>query len=79
MAGAAGMSSVSELASASRGDRRRDEGQRFPDKQIIGVLDEAEQAGNIRDVCKRNDTTETTFWRWLELPRFRGVSVAWDR
>jgi transposase-like protein len=37
---------------------------RFTEEQIIGILNEAEQTGNIREVCKRNNITETTFYRW---------------
>ena len=39
-------------------------GKRFTEEQIIGILNEAEQTGNIREACKRNNITETTFCRW---------------
>ena len=38
-------------------------GKRFAEKQIIGILNEAGQTGNIRETCKRNNVTETTFYR----------------
>ena len=37
---------------------------RFTEEQIIGILNEAEQAGNIREVCRLNNITEQTFYRW---------------
>ena len=37
---------------------------RFTEEQIIGILNEAEQAGNIREVCKLNNITEQT-WQAL--------------
>ena len=33
---------------------------RFTEEQIIGILNEAEQAGNIREVCRLNNITEQT-------------------
>ncbi|MEZ4292468.1 MAG: transposase [Myxococcota bacterium] len=49
-------------------------GQRFSEEQIIGILNEAEQTGNIREVCKRNNITETTFYRWRA--KFGGMEVS---
>jgi putative transposase len=49
-------------------------GQRFSEEQIIGILNEAEQTGNIREVCKRNNITETTFYRWRT--KFGGMEVS---
>ena len=37
---------------------------RFTEEQIIGVLNEAEQTGNIREVCRLNNITEQTFYPW---------------
>ena len=37
---------------------------RFTEGQIIGISNEAEQAGNIREVCRLNNITEQTFYRW---------------
>ena len=47
---------------------------RFGDEQIIGILKEAEQTGNIREACKRNNITETTFYRWRS--KFGGMEVS---
>ena len=37
---------------------------RFTEEQIIGILNEAEQTGNIREVCRLNNISEQTFYRW---------------
>jgi putative transposase len=37
-------------------------------------LNEAEQAGNIREVCKLNNFTEQTFYRWRT--KFGGMEVS---
>ena len=37
---------------------------RFTEEQIIGILKEAETAGNIRAVCRDHNLTEQTFYRW---------------
>ena len=37
---------------------------RFSEEQIIGILKAAEAAGNIREVCRENNLTEQTFYRW---------------
>ena len=37
---------------------------RFTEEQIIGILNEAEQTGNIRESCRLNNTSEQTFYRW---------------
>ena len=42
-------------------------GKRFSEEQIIGVLNEAEQTGNIREVCRRHNISEQTFYRWRKL------------
>jgi len=49
-------------------------GKRFTEEQIIGILNEAEQTGNIREACKRNNITETTFYRWRA--KFGGMEVS---
>ena len=46
-------------------------GKRFTEEQIIGVLNEAEQVGNIREVCRLHNITEQTFYRWRT--KFGGV------
>jgi len=47
---------------------------RFSEEQIIGVLKEVEQSGNIREVCRLHNITETTFYRWRT--KFGGMEVS---
>ena len=47
---------------------------RFSEKQIIGILREGERSDNIRDVCRRHEVTEQTFYRWRK--KFAGMDVA---
>jgi putative transposase len=47
---------------------------RFTEEQIIGVLNEAEQTGNIREVCRLNNISEQTFYRWRT--KFGGMDVS---
>ena len=49
-------------------------GKRFTEEQIIGILNEAEQAGNIREVCRLHNITEQTFYRWRT--KFGGMDVS---
>ena len=49
-------------------------GKRFTEEQIIGILNEAEQTGNIREVCRAHNVTETTFYRWRS--KFGRVDVS---
>lgn len=49
-------------------------GKRFTEEQIIGILNEAEQVGNIREVCKLHNITEQTFYRWRT--KFGGMDVS---
>ena len=47
---------------------------RYSEEKIIGILREAERAENIRDVCRRHEITEQTFYRWRK--KFAGMEVA---
>jgi putative transposase len=49
-------------------------GKRFTEEQIIGVLKEAEQVGNIREVCRVHNITEQTFYRWRN--KYGGMDVS---
>jgi len=47
---------------------------RFTEEQIIGVLREAEQDGVvIRELCRKYNITEQTFFRWRN--KFGGLDV----
>jgi putative transposase len=46
----------------------------FTDEQIVGILRQAEAGTKtIRDVCRENNVTETTFYRWRR--RFGGMDA----
>ena len=47
---------------------------RFSEEQIIGILKEAETAGNIRAVCREHNLTEQTFYRWRN--KYGGMDVS---
>jgi putative transposase len=48
---------------------------RFSDEQIIRILREAESRDElIKDLCKRHNITEQTFYRWRN--KFGGMDVA---
>ena len=51
---------------------------RFTDKQIVRILREAETKDQpIREVCKRHNITEQTFFRWRN--RLGGMDVSHAR
>ena len=47
---------------------------RFSEEQIIGILKEAETAGNIRAVCREHNITEQSFYRWRN--KYGGLDVS---
>jgi putative transposase len=47
---------------------------RFSEEQIIGILQAAEAAGNIRSVCREHNITEQTFYRWRR--KYGGMDVS---
>ena len=46
---------------------------RFTEEQIIRVLNEGGQADNVREVCRKHNLTEQTFYRWRN--KFGGMEV----
>ena len=46
---------------------------RFNEEQIVRILQEAEAAGNVRDVCRKYNVTEQTFYRWRK--QFAGMDI----
>ena len=47
---------------------------RFTEEQIVGVLNEHEAGGTIRELCRRHGITETTFHRWRA--KYGGLQVS---
>jgi putative transposase len=48
---------------------------RFSEEQIIGILREGEVDGVIiRDICRRHNVTEQTYFRWRS--KFGGMTVS---
>jgi putative transposase len=68
------MSPVSELAFLGEATGDEMKRKRFTEEQIIGILKEAEASGNIREVCRLHNLTETTFYRWRN--KFGGMDVS---
>jgi putative transposase len=48
-------------------------GKRYSAEQIVKILREAEQAGTAREVIRRYDITEQTFYRWKRV--YAGMEV----
>ena len=49
-------------------------GKRASEEQIIRVLKDAEQIGNVREVCRKHNITEQTFYRWRN--KYGGMDVS---
>ncbi|MGH9352062.1 MAG: transposase [Terriglobia bacterium] len=49
-------------------------GKRYSPEQIIKILREAERADSARDVIRRYDITEQTFYRWKKV--YAGMEVS---
>lgn len=48
---------------------------RFEEEQIIRILREADVSGvQVREVCRRHDITEQTFFRWRK--KYGGLDVS---
>jgi len=48
-------------------------GKRYSAEQIVKILREGEQAGTAREVIRRYDITEQTFYRWKRV--YAGMEV----
>jgi putative transposase len=52
---------------------------RFTEEQIIRILREAEGSDSIREICRKNNITEQSFFRWrnkyggMEVPDVRNL------
>ncbi len=55
-------------------ERQDMKGKRYSPEQIIKILREAERADSARDVIRRYDITEQTFYRWKKV--YAGMEVA---
>ena len=64
--------SLRKPRSGAIGDEMK--GKRFTEEQVIGIPNGAEQSRNIREACRRNNITETTFYRCRT--KFGGMGVS---
>jgi putative transposase len=46
----------------------------FSEEQIIRILKEGEVLGNVREVCRQQNVTEQTFYRWRN--KYGGMEVS---
>lgn len=47
---------------------------RFTEEQIVQILHEAEGGAAVRDVCRKHNVTEQTFYRWRK--QYAGMAVS---
>ena len=65
-----------ELESVT-GRRRTNEGSRFSEEQIIGILREAEAGAKTPEVCRRHGISDATFYKWKA--KYGGLEVSQAR
>ena len=49
-------------------------GKRATEEEIIRVPKDAEEIGNVREVCRKHNITEQTFYRWRN--KYGGMDVS---
>lgn len=47
---------------------------RFTEEQIVKILQEAEGGAQVRELCRKYNVTEQTFYRWRK--QFAGMAVS---
>lgn len=47
---------------------------RFKEEEIVKILNEAEQVGNIRDVIRKHNVSEQSFYRWRQ--KYGGMATS---
>lgn len=47
---------------------------RFSEEQIVQILQEAEGGASVRDMCRKYNISEQTFYRWRK--QFAGMAVS---
>ena len=47
---------------------------RFKEEEIVKILKEAEQVGNVRDVIRKYNVSEQSFYRWRQ--KYGGMATS---
>ena len=47
---------------------------RFSEEQIIGILKQAEAGVKVQDLCRQNDISDATFYKWRA--KYGGLEVS---